>query len=282
MTNPQRQDGSPIEDNHHHVSTSLNYYPVDAGPPIPVIIGEKSVNNQRPSVSIDVVIQDVTGYEDEYKLDKNGFQFVNHTSQEKDFDDEGKITGVYYPEVESLLKEVTGASRVVVFNHRGRRGPSDWDKAGLDNRLNAGPLFKVHIDQSYDGAELQLRNILPDEADELVKRRYQIINVWRPIETVLRDPLAIADASTVSDTDLLPASVVKPDSRSETWAVKPNPAHRWFFKHNHAPDEVVLIKCFDSDEFVARRSPHSAFKIQEQDDGPSRKSIEVRALVFYS
>lgn len=71
----------------------------------------------------------------------------------------------------------TGASRVVVFNHRARRGPSDWDKAGLDNRLNAGPLFKVHVDQSYDGAELQLRNILPDEAEELLKRRYQIINV---------------------------------------------------------------------------------------------------------
>lgn len=71
----------------------------------------------------------------------------------------------------------TGASRVVIFNHRVRRGPSDWDKAGLDNRLNAGPLFKVHVDQSYDGAELQLRNALPDEADELLKGRYQIVNV---------------------------------------------------------------------------------------------------------
>lgn len=71
----------------------------------------------------------------------------------------------------------TGASRVVVFNHRARRGPSDWNKAGLDNRLNAGPLFKVHVDQSYDGAELQLRNILPEEADDLLKGRYQIINV---------------------------------------------------------------------------------------------------------
>lgn len=143
----------------------------------------------------------MAGHEDEYTLDKNGFQFVHHTSQEKNFDDEGRIAGVYYAEVERLLKEVsvymrghfcdysadsspcyrTGASRVVVFNHRARRCHSDWDQAGLNNRLNAGPLFKVHVDQSYDGAELQLRNVLPDEAGELLKRRYQIINVSVPV-----------------------------------------------------------------------------------------------------
>lgn len=269
------------KDDRHDVPTSLNYYPIDAGPPIPVTVGKTSVNNKRPSISVDVVVQDVSGHENEYTLDKNGFQFVQHTSQEKNFDDEERITGVYYAEVEQLLKEVTGASRVVVFNHRGRRGPSDWTKAGLDNRLNAGPLFKVHVDQSYDGAELQLRNVLPDEADKLLKGRYQIINVWRPIETVLRDPLAVADASTVLDSDLAPAAVIKPDSRSETWSVKPNAAHRWFYKYRHGPDTAVLIKCFDSDTSVARRSPHSAFSFQENEKDADRKSIEVRALVFH-
>lgn len=233
---------------------------------------------------------------------------------------------MYYAEVERLLKEVsvylssvghfcdyiadlspryrTGASRVVVFNHRARRCHSDWGQAGLDNRLNAGPLFKVHVDQSYDGAELQLRKVLPDEADELLKRRYQIINVsvpvlaprkqigadglsttalqvWRPVEKVLRDPLAIADASTVPDSDLVPAAVIKPSSRSETWAVRPNVAHRWFYRHEHGPDMAVLIKCFDSDTSVVRRSPHSAFKYHTHEEEPGRKSIEVRALVFH-
>ena len=105
--------------------------------------------------------------------------------------------------------------------------------------------------------------------------------VWRPIDTVLRDPLAIADASTVLDSDLIPASIIKPNSRSETWAVMPNPAHQWFYKHKHKPEEAVLIKCFDSDTSVARRSPHSAFKFEEHKQDPGRKSIEVRALVFY-
>lgn len=106
--------------------------------------------------------------------------------------------------------------------------------------------------------------------------------VWRPIETVLRDPLAIADASTVSDSDLAPAAIIKPNSRSETWAVKPNASHRWVYRRRHGPDMVVLIKCFDSDTSVARRSPHSAFRYQENEEAPSRKSIEVRAMLFYA
>lgn len=51
-------------------------------------------------------MRDISGHEDEYSLDKNGFQFFRHVSQEKKFDDERRITGVYYAEVERLLKEV--------------------------------------------------------------------------------------------------------------------------------------------------------------------------------
>ena len=105
--------------------------------------------------------------------------------------------------------------------------------------------------------------------------------VWRPIETVLRDPLAIADASTVSDSDLAPAAVIKPDSRSETWSVKPNAAHQWFYKYRHGPDTAVLIKCFDSETDRARLTPHTAFvDATSPKDAPPRQSIEVRTLVF--
>lgn len=45
---------------------------------------------------------------------------------------------------------------------------------------------------------------------------------------------------------------------------------------------VVLIKCFDSDTSVARRSPHSAFRYKENKEDPGRQSIEVRALVLYT
>lgn len=105
--------------------------------------------------------------------------------------------------------------------------------------------------------------------------------MWRPIKTVLRDPFAVADARSVADEDLLPASVIKPNGRSETWTVKPNATHRWFYKYRQQPDEVLVIKCFDSDNSVARRVPHSAFKDKNHDEDPHRESVEVRALVIY-
>jgi hypothetical protein len=102
---------------------------------------------------------------------------------------------------------------------------------------------------------------------------------------VLKDPLAVADARSVADTDLVEARVVYPDHIQKTWTVKASPAgtHRWHYKHQQSPDEVMFIKCFDSvdDGSVARRVPHSAFRDKEYDDAPPRGSIEVRALVFY-
>ena len=141
----------------------------------------------------------------------------------------------------------------------------------------------MHIDQSYTAASNRVSHHLPDLAPALLQSRYQIINVWRPIRRVQRDPLAIADAHSVPDSDLVPVKLIYPDREGETYTVRPNPAHRWFYKAGLGPEEVILIKCFDSEtDGRARRVPHSAFEIPgtgEEVEG--RESIEVRALVFY-
>lgn len=57
---------------------------------------------------------------------------------------------------------------------------------------------------------------------------------------------------------------------------------RWFFKSTLSPEEVILIKCFDSKkDGRARRVPHTAFHIPGTEDKEGRESIEVRALVFH-
>ena len=71
----------------------------------------------------------------------------------------------------------TGASRVHVFDHKVRRGPTNWHSIKENNRLQKGPLRRAHIDQSYDGAFMVLKKHLPEEADSLMKKRFQIINV---------------------------------------------------------------------------------------------------------
>ena len=123
---------------------------------------------------------------------------------------------------------------------------------------------------------------LPEEADHLLSKRYQIINVWRPIKKILKDPLTVASAHSVPDSDLVPVALIYPDRRGETLTVRPNPEHRWFYLYGQTPEEPLLIKCFDSKlDGRARRVPHTAFVNSETINEESRESIEVRCLVFY-
>jgi hypothetical protein len=85
----------------------------------------------------------------------------------------------------------------------------------------------------------------------------------------------------VFNSDLVEATIVYADREAKTWTVKPNPAHRWYFKYAQQPDEVVLIKCFDTLESVARRTPHCAIEDPDEKDKECRESVEVRCLVFY-
>ncbi|KAK3681222.1 hypothetical protein B0T22DRAFT_473060 [Podospora appendiculata] len=267
----------------HHVATTLNYWddPGDGARPTPIFIGRGRITNERPHLAHSFVVTDVSGDEDTHSLDNDGFQYIRHTSQEKDFTVEEAIKTAYYEECEELLKSITEATDVHIFNHKVRRGPTQWHHLGLNNLANRGPVTRTHVDQSYAGAELRLRYELPDDADELVKRRYQIINIWRPIETILKDPIAVASAGSVPDADLVGAEMTEDDFKGESWVVRHNPDHQWFYKHQMTPQDVLLIKCFDSEKSVARRALHSAFEDPSHRDKESRQSIEVRCLVFY-
>ena len=140
----------------------------------------------------------------------------------------------------------------------------------------------MHIDQSYSAARDRVPHHLPSEADALLKTRHQIINVWRPIRKILKDPLALADAHSVPDSDLVPVGLIYPDRKGETYTVRPNERHKWYYLYGQETDEVSLIKCFDSKlDGRARRVPHTAFVNEEHVDDYSRESIEVRCLVFY-
>ena len=162
------------------------------------------------------------------------------------------------------------------------------------------PARLVHIDQSYNGAVRFLNDNPPPDTDAatLSKSRWGIINVWRPIHSVVeRDPLAVCDARSVSESDLVPMPAVLPstpagtyenvsakDRTPETWSIKGNPAHKWYYASELSPEEVLLIKCFDSKEDGrARRCPHTSFADPRTAEGPSppRESIEVRCLVFW-
>ncbi|KAK4156611.1 hypothetical protein C8A00DRAFT_40918 [Chaetomidium leptoderma] len=269
----------------HDIATTINYYndPGDGTPPTPVYVGSTQVTNERPMIPVTVTVTDVSGREDQFTLDTHGFQYHTRPSAEEGFYDEHTIRTNYYPECEQLLKDVTCAALVLPFGHQVRRGPAHWHSLGQNNTNSRGPLHRAHVDQSYDGAVLRLREQFPDpaEAEKMMKGRWQIINA------------ALADATTVPDTDLVAASIIhtKTGRQQESWTVKPCPeatavggggGHRWYFRYRQMPEQVVLIKCFDSDETVkARRAVHCAVEDSGAGSGGNRESVEVRCLVFY-
>lgn len=224
-----------------------------------------------------MTIQDIRGKETDFTLDNNAFEAlpnVPSAMKYEDWNDEETIKRVYYSEVEKLLLDsVSGSHRIFLFDHTIRRPGT-----------SRSAVTRVHIDQTPKSTEARVRHHLPDEADELLRGRYRIINVWRPLNgPVQANPLAVADSATVRDEDLVPVEHRYPDRNGETAGVKYNAGQTWYYWSGMKNDERLFLKCFDSDQTVGRygRVPHTAFEDPRTPKGaPGRESIEVRALVF--
>ena len=142
----------------------------------------------------------------------------------------------------------------------------------------------MHVDHTENSGPQRVRDLIPDEAEQLLKGRVQIINLWRPIRGPLLDsPLAVCDARTVKPSELVASDLVYPHRVGETYSVKFSPNHQWFYVPKMTADEILLLKCFDSKtDGRARFAPHSAFADPTTPpDAPPRESIELRTLVFH-
>jgi hypothetical protein len=234
------------------------------------------------NVGVEVPIRDARPILGDITLDRHGFELVRHRSAVRDFYNDDEVKRIYYPEAERLLKAATGASRVFVFDHMTRRRAISADGTGDGRRQ---PVTRVHVDHTARSGPQRVRDLLADEAEELLQGRVQIVNVWRPIKGPLLDaPLAVCDAASVEPNDLVPSDLVYPHRVGETYSVTYRPSHRWFYFPNMRTDEALLLKCYDSkQDGRARFAPHTAFiDPNTPPDAPPRESIELRALVFHS
>ncbi|ELQ34021.1 hypothetical protein MGG_14183 [Pyricularia oryzae 70-15] len=243
-----------------------------------------------------VEITDKRTCEEAFSLDTHGFQWVPSTIQEKEWKDEYlfALPPQVHKDVQDLLMRHTGATYVhplpphVIRRDSHQKVLDIQDDVPDDAILNmAPPAFFVHVDQSYAGAEIIINR--QPEADSLLAKakhhRWGIVNVWQPLKPVNRDPLAVCDARSVDESDLVPVVTrlvyAGQNIDDEQWHVKANPNHKWYYASRMTPDEVLLIKCFDSKlDGRARRTPHTAVETPE-DFGPPRESIEIRCLVFW-
>lgn len=213
-------------------------------------------------------------------LDVQGFAVLTAPSRLADFHDAKRVRDVYYPETEELVREATGALHVIAFDHNVRHGNAGQlrDPSGI-----RGPAKRVHNDYTLESGPRRARELLPPEqADDLLKRRFAIVNLWRPIRTVEEAPLAICDARSIAASDFVATDLKYSDRTGEIYSVLHNPDQRWFYVPRMRPEEAMLLKCYDSATDVARFTAHGAFDDPASPaDARPRESIEVRTLVLF-
>jgi len=242
---------------------------------------------------------------DRFTMDSAGFQLLDHKSAVRDFLDEDEVGAIYPQEVIDLVKEVTGASAVFVSNWNLRSTDplevADLKAQGRRDRTGRmqPPGFQVHIDFYPDAAEKTARGIYERNApDGPGYHRFISMSLWRTFSTPPQDqPLAMCEFASVRDNEGLRNALVfcdeipddatmrapmeNEDQLTAATLFKYNPEHRWWFFPDMMRDEAVLFKFHDSDQSVAWRVPHTAFRDSSIAHPRIRQSIETRVTAFF-
>jgi hypothetical protein len=263
------------------ITATINYT-VDTGEKIVTLAaapGANDVRNTAPDVRR-VTMHNGRPEAAHFELERDGFRFVRHDTKVADFFDQEQIRRIYYPEMEALVKAESGASRVVIFDHTLRTADDDEREARKIREV----VRRAHNDYTEWSGPQRVRDLVPEEADELLRRRFAIIQVWRPIRHPVETfPLAICDARSVAFEDFVISERRYPNRIGQTYVVKYNPNHRWYYFPRMRREEALVFKVYDSlKDGRARWTAHTAF--EDPTSPPNarpRESIEIRTLAFF-
>jgi len=225
-----------------------------------------------------VAIHDARPLIGSLSLDVEGFLLKRCSSAVANFYDPEQVRSLFYPEVEQVVKEATGAARVLAFEHDVRCATKA--RQGISGVRE--PVKVVHDDYTDKSSPERVRLYLPEQASRLLESRYEVINVWRPIHgPVQESPLAICEAASIRQQDVIPT---QEGVKHEVYLFNFNSCHRWFYFPLMQTDEVLLFKCFDSVyDGRARLTAHTAFDDPTSPpDARPRESIEVRTMAFFA
>lgn len=238
-----------------------------------------------------VPVRDARNLSPSASLDSHGFTLAYAPSAVANFWHEPQVRDTYYAESARLLMQLTGARQALVFDHTLRRRAThrpQLDGTGGSFSTVREPVGRVHLDFTPRSGPVRIRQVLglpPDEPLEL--QRYVIYGMWRCInDAPLEDaPLALADCHTVNTLDLVPNKLIYPERTGETFAITPNPLHRWFYYPRQTRDEVIVFRHFSGSDVlnhVNTSVPHSAIEDPLACDNPTpRQSIELRVLAIF-
>ncbi|PPJ53265.1 hypothetical protein CBER1_11810 [Cercospora berteroae] len=282
------------------VRAHINYFPSNIGKeidatacPPPATAGSVLASGRKMTVT------DIAGREDMFELDRNGFQFIKLPSKDRDMSTDAIIEQDFYAEIEAIIQARTDASFVFPIGHVLRRATNEIFLERKDseryNRFGASfphcdcPVayperleeFKNLVMRSP--AITKNRNALDVQEINRISSRWAIIQIWKPLRLVQRDPLAVCDALSYDFEDWRLRIVPAP---STGYSVLTHPEgqekHRWYYASAMTPDQMILFKGCDSRQDITGRSgAHTAITLPNSEGKPPRESIEARFLCFW-
>jgi hypothetical protein len=214
--------------------------------------------------------------------DREGFELHEFDPSFTEFDDDAQVKKVFYAQVIDFVKRNTGAKRVVVFDHTIRkRLPADLT---AQTEVQRPAVMLVHSDYTVKSGPQRVYDIVPDDAEELLKRRVAFYNVWKPLyQRVEELPLAVCDASTHDAEDMLRMELKYRERQGEIYVMRYSPKHRWMYFPLMEAHHALILKTYDSEvDGRCRFMGHSAFEHPATPpNAKKRESIEVRTMAFF-
>lgn len=214
----------------------------------------------------------------------------------------------YFPELESYIKQRTGAD--IVFCHMPRLRQSKKDAANRNVQPVAGD---VHVDVDVDTARSQVETWLHEHGmGDFEYSRIMFLSNWRALSDPPQDyPLGLCDPDTLSDEDGLPSYLIAcpeipsppyppippPDTMEDGlvdqrsiaqkdkligagYAFHYKPNYRWVYYADMTRDELLSFKLADTDHSSPWRVPHTAF-FNDRPGTIPRCSLEVRTYCIF-
>jgi hypothetical protein len=219
-----------------------------------------------------------------FSVDREGFALREFRSPFQQWDDNAAIRTQLYGDVTDFVKREVGARRVVIFDHTIRAKSNEKQQTNEYTTSQRAPVMLVHCDYTPNSGPLRVRQLLADEADELLRRRVAFFNFWKPFRrTVEERPLAMCDVTSSSPQDFITMKLRYRDRDGEIFVMRYAPKHRWWYFPRMTPDQAILLKTYDSEtDGRARFIGHSAFEDPNtRPDAPMRESIEIRTMAFF-
>lgn len=233
----------------------------------------------------EIVVSDGWDRANSFSVDKEGFSLLDFKTSFNAWEEEDKVKDQFYPEIVELLKSKLGAKRVLVFDHTIRTKANEAKKLTQEtNTSQRAPVKLVHCDYTAESAPIRVKQLLPDEADDLLTRRVAFINVWKPVRNrVEENPLAMCDVTSSPDSDFFKLYLRYRERTGENYVMKYSKEHKWYYFPLMETDKVILLKTYDSEtDGRARFVGHTAFDDPTSaPDAATRESVEIRTIAFF-